>query len=143
MKRTILIGALLGGCALFATAASAEDYGRTYYRDTGYYGAPEEVEVIAPRYYAPRSAIGAPIENVSLSREVRFDDLDLETRAGARILRDRVRTQAHMLCRQLDTMYPASAENDSLWRCEQRAAGDAMAQADAAIGHARGLAYRD
>ncbi len=67
---------LLGTVALALLAAlPARAQDRTTYVDYGK-GAPERVEVIAPR---ERSAIGAPIEYRSVSREVRFDDLDLAT----------------------------------------------------------------
>lgn len=100
----------------------------------------EEIEVTAPRSRM-RGEYGAPIRNVSMTREVRFDDLDLASRDGAEILRGRIRSTALMLCRQLDTMHPVAA-NDSP-PCYQRALEDAMDQADQAIANARNMASNE
>ena len=110
-----------GAIALtLATSASAQ-----YYE-----GPTEDVIVHAPQYGPQRSDIGAPIENVSLAREVRFDDLDLRTVWGARMLRSRVRETALNLCRQLDNQYVTLDDNRS---CYRAAYEDAMMQVDDAI----------
>jgi len=110
-----------GAIALtLATSASAQDYA----------GPTEDVIVRAPHYGPQRSDIGAPIQNVSLSREVRFDDLDLRTVWGARALRSRLRQTALNLCRQLDNQYVTLDDNRS---CYRAAYEDAMMQAEAAI----------
>jgi len=96
-----------------------------------YYAGPtEDVIVRAPHYGPQRSEIGAPIQNVSLSREVRFDDLDLRTVWGARVLRNRLRQTALNLCRQLDNQYVTLDDNRS---CYRAAYEDAMMQADDVI----------
>ena len=96
-----------------------------------YYASPtEQVIVRAPQYGPQRSEIGAPIENVSMSREVRFDDLDLRTVWGARVLRSRLRETALNLCRQIDNQYVTLDDNRS---CYRDAYEDAMMQADDAI----------
>jgi UrcA family protein len=96
-----------------------------------YYAGPtEDVIVRAPHYGPQRSDIGAPIENVSLSREIRFDDLDLRTVWGARALRSRIRETALNLCRQLDTQYVTLDDNRSCYRATYE---DAMMQVDDAI----------
>jgi UrcA family protein len=125
-------------CA-FASAAPAQEYG---YDDTGpgYYDPPpEEVIIEAPRYHHPeRSTIGAPIEDVAMSRTVRFDDLDLRTPWGARALRDRISYTARTLCNRMDFMYPVSTSDSP--PCYRTAYEDGMAQADAAIAQARSYA---
>jgi UrcA family protein len=119
-----------GALALvLATSASAQSYA----------SPTEEVIVRAPQYGPQRSEIGAPIENVSLSREVRFDDLDLRTAWGARALRDRVRETAMNLCQQLENQYVTMDDNRP---CYRTAYEDAMDQAETAIRDARLSAAR-
>jgi UrcA family protein len=135
-----LAAAALGALAL-ASPATAQDYGRAAVPD--YQGGPtEEVVVTAPRY-RPReehSAIGAPIVNVSLSGEVRYDDLDLRTSWGARELRARIRFAAQDLCKRIDLRYPIAADGSP--PCYRLAYDRAMDQADAVIDRARDYAYR-
>lgn len=120
MKTLLSRSALALTIAFIATAAGAE----------------EVVTVTAPRpHEAKRSAIGAEIVNVSLSRDVRYDDLDLRTDRGARELRSRVRRAASVLCRQLDAEYLVT--EDDATPCASAALDDAMHQADVAIGSAR------
>lgn len=120
-----------GTFALMLAPASAQDY-----RDAAYSGSPEEVIVTAPHAPQDRSRLGAPIRDVAVQTEVRFDDLDLTTERGARILERRVSSTARDLCKKLDTRYPiATADSPP---CFQTAYDDAMAQADAAIAQARG-----
>jgi UrcA family protein len=104
----------------FAASASAQPYT----------GPTETVIVRAPQYGPQRSEIGAPIENVSLSREVRFDDLDLRTSWGAQALRDRVRRTALDLCQQIENRYVTMDDGPP---CYRTAYEDAMAQAEEAI----------
>lgn len=96
----------------------------------------EQVEVTAPPYHhASRSAIGAPIRDVSLSQAVRFDDLDLRSARGARELRHRVRYTARKLCNKLDMRYPISTSDSP--PCYRTALRNAMYQANAVISDAR------
>jgi len=98
-------------------------------------GPTEEVIVRAPPYYGQqRSEIGAPIEDVSLSREVRFDDLDLGTVWGQDALRDRIRRTAMSLCQDLENRYPVTADGSP--PCYRTAYDDAMDQAESAIRNA-------
>jgi UrcA family protein len=97
----------------------------------------DEVVVQAPRSRV-RGVYGAPIREVSLSREVSFADLDLRTRAGERVLRARVHTMARNLCRQLDIMHPVAAPDSP--DCYTAAVDDAMYQVDDAIAQARDVA---
>jgi UrcA family protein len=128
--RSSLLGAAALTLALGAIPATAQDY-----RDAAY-GPTEEVIVHAPRDSGERSAIGAPIRDVALSGEVRFDDLDLTTDHGARVLQRRVRDAARDLCRRLDVRYPIATPDSP--PCYRTAYDDAMAQADNAIARARG-----
>jgi len=95
------------------------------------------VIVTAPPYHGPArdSATGAPIRDVALSQGVRFDDIDLRTRDGARELQARVRATARDLCRRLDVAYPISADGSP--PCYRTAVEDGLAQADEAIEQAR------
>ena len=93
-------------------------------------------------HYTPRQGeLGAPIENVSLSREVRYDDLDLTTPDGIHELRARIRFTAAQECRQLDTMYPIAADDSP--PCYRTAVEGAMEQADNAIAQAQHYADRE
>ena len=132
------------GLMLVASSASAQEYGPPA---PGYYGPPEQVIVTPPPYVTHRSAIGAPIVDASLSRPVRFDDLDLRTGWGARELRSRVSYTARTLCRQLNVMYPVTYDGGSdQWAatnhdCYRDAFERGMEQADGAIRTARGGEY--
>ena len=126
--------ALLAGTAalvlLAALPAKAQDRVTTVDYTNG---GTERIEVIAPR--GQRSEIGAPIEYRSISREVRFDDLDLTTRGGAHELRARVRETARALCERLNVRYPVATSDSP--PCFSTAVSDAMDQADEAIAQAR------
>jgi UrcA family protein len=149
--------ALSAAAVVFAaTAACAQEYTYSYHAPDPprYAPAPryapqyaqgsDEVIVIAPhRYNNERSDIGAPIGDVGISRQVRFDDLDLSTPWGAQRLRERVRYTAHALCRRLDAQYPVNAPGEPSDRfgstdCYRDAVADGMSQADQAIAQ-----YRD
>jgi UrcA family protein len=132
----LLIGTAIG-LLLIASSAGAQDYPPP--PDAPYYGTPnEEVIVRAPPYVQHRSAIGAPIEDVAVSREVVIGDLDLRTGWGVHELRSRISFTATTLCNRLNAMYPVSADNSSDRDCYRNAMRDAMAQAHDAIRAARG-----
>jgi len=130
LSKSWLAGFAALGLLSAAAPAFAQDYGAL---------TTERVEVIAPHHHAQRSAIGAPIVDVALTREVRLDDLDLATPRGAHILRARIRNTARALCERLDLRYPVATSDSP--PCYRAAISDAMDQADAAIAQARG--YRD
>jgi UrcA family protein len=137
--KAMALGSALG-LVLIASSAGAQEYGPPA---PGYYGPPEEVIVTPPPYATPRSAIGAPIIDASLSRPVRIDDLDLRTEWGVRELRSRISCTASTLCRQLNVMYPATYDGGSdQWPrnhdCYRDAFDRGMAQAHGAIRAARG-----
>lgn len=139
--RAVAIGGALGLFLVASSSAGAQEYGPY---QPGYYPAPpEEVIVRPPTYARQHSAIGAPIIDVSMSRPVRMDDLDLRTDWGARALRDRVSFTARTLCSQLNAMYPVTYDGGSdQWpinhECYRDAFDGGMAQADQAIRAARG-----
>ncbi len=112
---------------LAAIPAVAQDYG---------YGDTETVIVHAPPFVEERGPLGGEIRNVSLSREVRFDDLDLRTYWGARELRNRIRFTAREECEQLDRAYPVEASTN-MHPCYRTAVERAMVDADTAIRDAR------
>ena len=125
-------------CALFALPANAQD--TRYDDDTLYLNTPDEnVEIIQHPYGLGHSNLGAPYKLVSLSKPVRIDDLDLRTRRGVRILRNRIQLTARLLCRDLDERYPVTADDSP--PCYSNAVHDAMYRADRAIADAR--SYRD
>jgi len=121
-------------CTLLAMPASAQD--SRYNDDTVYLNTPDEnVEIIQRPYGPAYSKLGAPYKLVSLSKPVRIDDLDLRTRYGVRILRNRIRLTARLLCRDLDERYPVTADYSP--PCYKNAVEDAMYRADRAIADAR------
>jgi len=139
-RRLSLLAATAIGLAL-AAPANAQQYDRQYdrYGDAMYGNSDEEIVVTAPRYH-PRSEIGAPIRDVALSRDVRFDDLDLRTARGAHELKLRIRYTANDLCQRLNIRYPVSYGNNP--PCYQTSVRHAMYQADRAISDARNEVYR-
>ncbi len=124
-----------GMVALMALAipAAAQDYG---------YGNTETVIVNAPPFVEERGHLGGEIRTVSLSHEVRFDDLDLRTYWGAHELRNRIRFTARQECEQLDRFYPVEASTN-MHPCYRTAVERAMVDADTAIRDAREDAYRE
>lgn len=125
--------------ALAATAAGAQDYGPNNGPAPNEELRNEEVIVTASPH-GQRSANGAPIETVSVTRAVQASDDELRSPEGAREFRARIRFAAHTLCQRLEAFYPASYD-DSRDRCYRRAVADAMGEADRAIAAARGGNY--
>jgi UrcA family protein len=127
---TNLKHAAIAGAAVFAaSAALAQDYDRD--RDTT-----ETIRVYAPRHFTvERRPMNGPVQKISLSREVRFDDLDLRTRSGARELRMRVRAAAADVCSKLADISRIPQQPGT--SCFTDAKQDALVRADAAIRDAR------
>lgn len=71
---------------------------------------------------------GIPIEQVSLSREVGYGDLDLSTAAGRAKLDHRIKTVAREACRQLHTLYPLESWSTGNRECISGAVDGAMNQ---------------
>jgi UrcA family protein len=95
--------------------------------------APVEVTVEAarPTTTVERSYTGTPIDVITLTRHVRFADLDLTTHAGAVELEKRVNDSAKEACTKLDTLYPLTATQSTA--CTKTSTDKAMVQVRAAI----------
>ena len=97
----------------------------------------EEITIIAPheihRKTIGRTAIGAPIEQISLSHRVGYNDLNLTTNDGLAALRQRVADEAKLACDELDQLYPLDKDRDKNRKCVADATADAQAQINAAI----------
>jgi UrcA family protein len=149
--RTALMAA--GAVLLVAGTASAQDNGRYdrsgYDRDNpdydngydnpaGYESPDENVQILTPHYNYGMGKLGVPNVRVFLSRAVRFDDLDLRTRSGARTLRNRVKLTARLLCRDIDERWPVTADNGGdQATCYHDAAENALYRAHRFIAEAR------
>lgn len=129
LLRTALVAGALGFAAMPALA-----------QDDGYSGN-ESVTVTAPRFHVEGNRMRPVPEKVSLSTQVRYDDLDLRSRRGAHSLRLRVRDAAQDVCGQLADAYPFYQLNGT--SCYKTALQDGMVRADAAIRDARDRRYYD
>ena len=93
-----------------------------------------EVVIVTPVHLGPRrSAIGAPIEDVSLSASVSTDGLNLQSPAGIIELRDRVWQTARRLCDRLEFRYPIGVPDG--YQCIRKTVERTSDQIDAAIGN--------
>ena len=101
-----LVGAAAVAFNLGLAAIPADAQGA--YSDNDDQGV-EGVTVTAPRQVG-RSAIGAPIEEVSASRVVDYRDLDVGSDWGARELKARIQRAAASACDQLDRDYPYTVD---------------------------------
>ena len=120
------------GLALVASQASAQDYQNN-----------DDVTVTAPRFHtAPEGQrLNGPLEAVSLSTHVRYDDLNLRTWRGARELKMRVRDAAQDTCTRIAEAYPVQ----QAWgtSCYKTALENGEVRANAAIRDARDRRYED
>lgn len=89
------------------------------------------IESTRPTRTVGHSYTGVPIEVTTVTRKVRFSDLDLTTYSGATELQKRVHDTAKMLCKQLTEVYPMTASEGP--QCVRQASRDAMVQANAVI----------
>jgi UrcA family protein len=78
-----------------------------------------------------RTSSGVPIEQITLTRKVGYQDLDLTTQAGATALEKRVKDTAGEACKEIDRLYPLSTPGGA--SCVKTAVDDAMKQVHAAI----------
>jgi UrcA family protein len=99
----------------------------------------EKIEVYAPRFRVDRSPLIGLVNKISLSRLMRYDDLDLHTARGERELRLRVHDMARDICSQLKEAYPVPEAPGT--SCYSTAVKDAMWRADDAIRDARHYSY--
>jgi UrcA family protein len=134
-KTALFAGAF--GIALASSAAHAQSYGPPPgYQGGQYQGEPSEnVYVTVPRFRGEQTPLNAPPGKVSLSTAVRYDDIDLRTRQGARKLRLRVRDAARDMCARLYDAYPFQQATGT--SCYKTALEDALVHANEAIGDAR------
>jgi UrcA family protein len=78
------------------------------------------------------SYTGIPIEQVQLSRQVGYSDLNLSTPAGRAALDKRITTVAQEACKQLQTLYPLEQWDTGNRTCVADAVEHAMQQAQSA-----------
>ena len=103
------------------------------------YGPREELQVIAPKFHREGTRlIGLP-DKVSLSTQVRYDDLNLLSWRGAYELRRRVSVAAWETCTRLAQAYPVYTLSGT--SCYKSALESALLRADEAIDDAR-ISYR-
>ena len=142
--KDVLIGSAMG-FALIAAGAHAQDNDTNAAPGPVSASPPENVIVVAPPI--GRNRFGAPIVDVSVSRTIRLDDLDLKTDRGMRRLSNRIQFTATALCNWLNAMYPINNDQSDSgpWvqasGCYRNAVRNAWQQADGAIRSARGGTY--
>lgn len=129
IRSTLLLAA--AGACLTAASATAQPYGN---------GPSESVIVVAPRLRAETSPLNAPPGRAWLSMDVRYDDLNLLTRAGANTLRWRIWQTANEVCDRLADAYPVR-ELSSDRGCLRGAYENGMVRAYGVISDAR-ISYR-
>ena len=130
----VLTGVL--GALLAISAVQARDIDRDVTSQTA---SSEKIEVYAPNFRVERSPLNGPVNKISLSREVRYDDLDLRTARGVRELRLRVHDMARDVCSQLEEAYSVPEAPGT--SCYRTAVKDAMWRVDDAIRDVRGYSY--
>lgn len=135
MKSSIRIALLAGALAVTALPAAAQS-GPYGYPGPYSAGPTESVIVVAPRFHAESTPLNGPMERVSYSGTVRYDDLDIATYGGARELRRRVYEEARTVCGRLREAYPVHTLNSSR-SCYRDALDNGLVKADAAITSAR------
>jgi UrcA family protein len=126
---------------LFTTALLAGAFGLALASTAGAqdYQSNEDIQVTAPRFRLQSTHPNGPLEKVSLSTHVRYDDLDLRTRGGARELKMRVRDAAQETCMRVAEAYPVYQQFGT--NCYKSALEDGELRANAAIRGARDRAY--
>lgn len=94
----------------------------------------DEITVVAPRLVkrtVGRTAVGAKVELISLTRHVVYTDLNLVRHADVMTLEQRVDDVAKEACEQLAQMYPLS--DPSTPNCVEQALRSAKAQVDQVV----------
>ena len=84
-----------------------------------------------------KSAIGAPIKELSIRSRVSFADLDLTTPQGASTLEKRIRDAATSSCNEIKTGFDLSVDGWTVNKCIDAAVAGAMGQAQTAIAAAK------
>lgn len=136
-RAALLAGAF--GLVLAASPANAQDYGY----DNGGYANDESIQVIAPRFdtNADGQRLNGPLEKISLSTNVPYDDLNLRTWRGAHALKLRVRDAAQSTCARLAEAYPVQQAFGT--NCYKTALENGELRANSAIRDARDRRYED
>lgn len=99
--------------------------------------SPDEVTVRAARN-AHREDLGKdyagiPIEQLTLSREVGYGDINIHSARGIVVLRRRIMLTAQNACSQLSHLYPANAWTSTPEECVSTAFHTALAQLPANV----------
>lgn len=94
----------------------------------------EEITITAPRVVREQvdrsPSTGAPIERVSLTRQVSYSGLDLRKQADVTVFETRVSDTAREACKQLDSLYPLLPPDKD---CLANTTANGMEQAKQAI----------
>jgi UrcA family protein len=102
----------------------------------------DEVTVTAPREVTRtrvgRSGIGAPVEEVSVSERVAYNDLDLKKSSDVDVLNKRIKDAAEDSCSELDRLFPTSTSSRMHRDCVFKAVKVASLQIEAAVAAAGG-----
>jgi UrcA family protein len=143
LRQPSIIAVAAAGLIASGSVALGQDYGPP---PPGAYPEPPETIIVTappvPRFREEGSGprlVNLPPEKVSLSTNVRYDDLNLATWDGARQLRWRVRDAAHQVCGELRDAYPLRQLQGT--RCYRDAVENGLIRADEAISTARYRAW--
>jgi UrcA family protein len=99
---------------------------------------PEDVSVAAPREIIRQQVgrsftTGGPIEDVTIIRQVAYNDLDLRKATDVDTLNARVEAAAREGCAELDRIFPFTATRRSRRECMRNAIDSTTAQIYAAL----------
>ncbi|HTT03696.1 MAG TPA: UrcA family protein [Steroidobacteraceae bacterium] len=75
-----------------------------------------------------RDYAGIPVEQVTLTREVGYRDIDIHSPAGITTLRRRIDRTARDACAELTHIYPISSWTSSNQECVETAVNNALSQ---------------
>jgi hypothetical protein len=132
-----VLTAAAGGALALTSPALAQPAGQ----ETPTAGA---LTVVAPEVVRHETAgaarfAGAPIEVLSLSKTVRFNDLDLTTQAGVDEFRKRIMNASLAACDQIEAQYPSNiyVPVPASQNCPDRTATQAFVLADEIISAAK------
>lgn len=76
---------------------------------------------------------GIPIEQLTLSREVGYGDIDIHSPRGVVVLRRRIMITAQNACMQLSNLYPVGAWTSTAQECVSTAFTSALSQLPANV----------
>lgn len=108
---------------------------------------PNEITVVAPRevtrQQVGRSYTGVPIEEISVSYEIPYGDLDLKKTADVDTLRQRITGIAKQACKEVSQLPPYNVSARSRQDCIRKSVKTAAKQVDAAVAAATGYGNAD